>query len=434
MGLCYWLINYCEELLKLYMFLFGIIAIERKNKKAIACIFIAGLIVVFLFFLVDNKNTILLKVVVGLLIITENILFMEQKTFFYMAILSEILIIFVDMIFGVIVFDLIQLDAVWENTDNFINISINSFSLLILSIYSFIIYKKNIKYDLSFLSKGVVKTIVFVIGSLVVFCIYAVSLLESDLLNIKTKFNGGHYIIDIVIISLFVIISIKFLINVINRERFQSENGVYRTLIKHQKFYYEGLLKREEQTRKFRHDIMGHLNYIKICLDDGEEEKAILYLKQVYGTVSRLQKDIETGNNIINIVIGYALLDADDIEFDWKGIFPDDINMEEIDLCILFNNLLSNAIRSSKKSQREKSVKVECRILGRNIFIQIRNSVNEDEKIRFVNGRPISSRDKQYHGLGIINIESVIKKYNGNLCFQYMDDFIVNIILENIVK
>lgn len=433
MGFGYWVINYCEEFFKLYLFLFCIVRIERDNKKA-ALTFMAGLITVCCVFMADQSNIILLKGTIGLLIIIENIVSMKRKTYCYMAILGEVLIMSADMIIGAVVCDLASFDMVWENTNFFANIAINSISLGGLLACSFWLFKKKIICDWGYRSKEVIKYIVFVTGGLFVFCIYEVPILEADLLQRKTQIQGVHFIEDTVITVLFVIIAVMFLINTVYRRRFQSENVEYRTLLKRQKYYYEDLLEREEKTRKFRHDVLGHLNYMKVCLDDGKGEEARRYLEQVTGIVSGMKRTVNTGNSILDITAEYTLREADEVTLEWRGIFPDIIKMEDIDLCILFSNLLSNAIRAANDSPGEKTVKAECRVLGKNLLLQIKNPVKKGEKIKFKNGRPITTRNKEYHGLGILNIEAIVSKYNRNICFQCMDEFIVYIVLEDIIK
>ena len=67
-------------------------------------------------------------------------------------------------------------------------------------------------------------------------------------------------------------------------------------------------------------------------------------------------------------------------------------------------------------------------------FIYVKNPCNQEPKI---DGNKFFTikKDKENHGFGMLNIEQVIKKYEGTIAYDYKAPFFtVSICLENLVK
>ena len=74
-----------------------------------------------------------------------------------------------------------------------------------------------------------------------------------------------------------------------------------------------------------------------------------------------------TGVGAVDAIISewYQKAVEDGIAWDWSGRFPEETAFETFDLCVLFSNLLSNAVEAARQVEdgREKKVQVACRMV-----------------------------------------------------------------------
>lgn len=90
-------------------------------------------------------------------------------------------------------------------------------------------------------------------------------------------------------------------------------------------------------------------------------------------------------------------------------------------------------LKQTKKCPN-KFINIEVDYRNENyIFIKMLNSINN--KPLFQNGLPITTKkDKKGHGIGIKSILKIVKKYHGNLDYNYVENeniFITTILLKS---
>jgi sensor histidine kinase YesM len=87
---------------------------------------------------------------------------------------------------------------------------------------------------------------------------------------------------------------------------------------------------------------------------------------------------------------------------------------------VILGNLLDNAIEGAIKSD-EKRIVLEI-LYVKNVFsIKICNTYNEKEFKNF----ETTKSDKLQHGIGLKNVKSILKKYNGSLKLKKENEFVV---------
>ena len=111
-----------------------------------------------------------------------------------------------------------------------------------------------------------------------------------------------------------------------------------------QKKYYDTLLERENDTRKFRHDMSNHL----ICLENLAREDNLEALRKYLGQMREQMQEIQkksysVGNDILNILTNHyvSLLD-DNTRVTVSGFIH--TGTDEMKLCTIYANLLQNAV------------------------------------------------------------------------------------------
>lgn len=76
-----------------------------------------------------------------------------------------------------------------------------------------------------------------------------------------------------------------------------------------QREYFEQLLKKEQDTRQFRHDLISELLELKSYSERGEYAKLDDYLAEMLGEISGIsERQYDVGNDIVNTIVNYYLL------------------------------------------------------------------------------------------------------------------------------
>ena len=170
-----------------------------------------------------------------------------------------------------------------------------------------------------------------------------------------------------------------------------------------------------------------HLKDLTLISDKFKEDKEDIYsLSSSEFPVLEILSlgDNNFGNKIIDVVIHQKseICRNKGINFTFS---PNNIKFEfadETDICCILSNLLDNAVESAEKSSG-KLLNVEFfSHADRNmLFIEIENSCDNEPNMK--NGHLLTAKkDKSKHGIGLYSVEKTVKKYNGELYFNYSED------------
>lgn len=197
-----------------------------------------------------------------------------------------------------------------------LSILINSFSFLLLLIF-FKIKQNNINWLYSEKYSGYsLKQGILIFFGCFAFVVYLVPIIE-----IGTLLNEKRSVISVAVSGIiFLIICFLSLLYIQKNHLFKEKNEIYKSMILEQKVYYESILKRETETKQFRHDIKNHL----LCMKQLIEEKQYLnvkdYMDDMIGKVEKLGSYRQTGNKIADIIISDIWKRTENIKLDWNGM------------------------------------------------------------------------------------------------------------------
>lgn len=189
-----------------------------------------------------------------------------------------------------------------------------------------------------------------------------------------------------------------------------EEMALKEKFLNQQKLYYTLLLNKEEKTKRFRHDIRGHINSIRTLAVDRDFDGLNEYLDDLDGRLKDLHLQVYTGNSVVNAIVADMQSQYNNVSIEWNGKLSDDIQMRTIDLCIIFSNLLSNAFKAVNETLSPK-VKVDIKVLESNVYVSIRNEIKDEvliEKKKFV-----KKIHNEGHGYGLKNIVDCVESYSG---------------------
>ena len=209
-----------------------------------------------------------------------------------------------------------------------------------------------------------------------------------------------------------------------------------------QKSYYDALLEKEADTRKYRHDMINHM----ICLDEmvknEKYDEVRTYIRDMCDGLNNIRnKTYSVGNDIIDILTNhYVNLVDEETKVSVTGLMTCDI--DSMKLCTIYSNLLQNAVEELAKCEGERLLDISFTQGEKYIKISISNSLSEenDEELHTsilstsvlrMKSFKSTKKDKGNHGLGLKNVKKTIEDMNGR--FEVSKDnglFRVNVYLK----
>ncbi|MDE7185228.1 MAG: GHKL domain-containing protein [Lachnospiraceae bacterium] len=204
-------------------------------------------------------------------------------------------------------------------------------------------------------------------------------------------------------------------------EHTQKQMAVYQTMQKHY-----------EQQRSFVHDYKNQLNCIQGLLNCGRISEASDYITRITGTLREQFGDINTNHTIVNILLNQKYQTACEKAVTMTFAINDlsKLVMPEEDLVTLLANLLDNAIEACEKLDPEntalsRNIRFKMVLEEGQLILSVRNPVITPVPIKN-NMIVTSKKDSIHHGIGLSNVDAIIKKYNGtsvlacdNRCFSF---------------
>lgn len=431
MGDFYWIILYILDFIKLYLIIVKIMGYEHKKNNKIFIGGFLGTILAVTFAKYCGLDTWITYIVGTIDMITMTVYLKNYKNVFLVILIFQIISV-IDPLFGGI-YALLTGYSVEFILDNRI---LNSLVSLISLVFYLVLYgvKKMIKMDRLVISKRFIGVLLLgVIGvGLYLVPVQALGLMHKND-TIKTFTIIGISLSGIA----FFIICIYMLILDKNNKYYQECLIINEKLLEQQKDYYSMLIEKDKDTKKFRHDITNHFYCMKILFEDKKYEELYSYINDIQGAIDKLSSGTQTGNDVVNIVLGDVLSHKinNGINLSWRGRLPDKLKISNMDLCIIFSNLFKNSVEAVEKITEniEKKIEVEIKQLENNIIIKVKNPISE--KVNIIDDKLKTSKlDKNNHGFGSLNVKEAVNKYGGNIKYDISAEcFSVEIVFSDII-
>lgn len=200
--------------------------------------------------------------------------------------------------------------------------------------------------------------------------------------------------------------------------------------------YYEEVEVINQEVRRYRHDLANHLHMLYYFLEERNIEAATEYLNRMGVDLKKINKGfyyIKTRNEAIDFILNSKLLIAREKGIKIKSTVEDMeiLFIPNVDICTLLSNLLDNAIEACALYKGDESfIDLDMRLIKRNFAINIKNSANPVKTDE--NGNYLTNKKSGDHGFGMLQINRIIKQYNGYISRKYENNvFETNILLMN---
>ena len=189
----------------------------------------------------------------------------------------------------------------------------------------------------------------------------------------------------------------------------QEKSGRYHTQIA----VYKMLTEQYRQSERLRHDMKNHIIALTALSRNREWEKIDDYLKNMEGIALDTSGDM-TGNKAVDALLYQKRKRAEEENIRWECdvLMPKECCINEFDLCVLFGNILDNALEACGRMQPGECrfIDIQAKIVKKCFLLEVKNSMDRTEK----NTAGFTDKDSsQGHGIGLLNVGDVVNKYNG---------------------
>ncbi|MDE5804420.1 MAG: ATP-binding protein [Lachnospiraceae bacterium] len=189
----------------------------------------------------------------------------------------------------------------------------------------------------------------------------------------------------------------------------QEKSGQYYSQIA----VYKMLAEQYRQSERLRHDMKNHIIALSALSKNKEWEKIDDYLKSMEGIALDVGGDM-TGNKAVDALLYQKRKRAEEGNIKWECDvqMPKERRINEFDLCVLFGNILDNALEACGRMPNGECrfINIQAKTVKKCFLLEVKNSMDRTEKHtdEFTN-----KGDLQEHGIGLLNVGDVVNKYNG---------------------
>ena len=193
---------------------------------------------------------------------------------------------------------------------------------------------------------------------------------------------------------------------------------------------YKMLSEQYRQSERLRHDMKNHIIALSALSRNKEWEKIDSYLKNMEDIA--LDADVDmTGNKAVDALLYQKRKRAEEENIKWECDvqMPKEYGLNEFDLCVLFGNILDNALEACGRMPGGECrfINIQAKMVKKCFLIEVKNSMDRTEK--YAAGFT-SKGDLKEHGIGLLNVCDVVNKYNGAVYTEAENgSFVISILM-----
>ncbi len=204
--------------------------------------------------------------------------------------------------------------------------------------------------------------------------------------------------------------------------------------IEQQKKMLTSVLESNEKIRTLKHDIKNYLMTAIGLIDNKEYNKAKSYMLNLIGQeIDTIETFVTTNSQTLSSLLNIKLDICNKNKIDWNVEITSDLtNISDVDISIIIGNLMDNAIEASQKVKNKPFIDIKIFDNKDYVNIIIRNKI--DNSVLFLNPNLFTTKkDKNSHGIGLMSVKKIVKKYNGMYkVYEENKMLVVNIMIKSL--
>lgn len=196
--------------------------------------------------------------------------------------------------------------------------------------------------------------------------------------------------------------------------------------------YYDILETQNNKLREYAHDSKNHLSAIKNLNSNPEVE---IHISKMIESLVEYSKVSHSGNHTLDVIIDKYVTECNinEINFEYDIKNNNLSQLDPYDTVTILGDLLDNAIEAAGKSESRK-ILIETDFYNDLTIIIISNSCDKKPEINGMNLPATTKKNKKLHGFGLKSVKKTLKKYNGDINFEYNNEkklFISTVMISN---
>ncbi|MBD5445042.1 MAG: GHKL domain-containing protein [Lachnospiraceae bacterium] len=225
---------------------------------------------------------------------------------------------------------------------------------------------------------------------------------------------------------------------------------------------YKMLDEQYSQSERLRHDMKNHIIALSGLLNNRELEKMEDYLQNMKDSGNLGNCEEVTGSRVVDALLYQKrkLAEQSNIAWECDVQIPEICRINEFDLCVLFGNLLDNALQACERLQcsnlgndSDCFIDIQAKAVKKYFLLEVKNSTNVTvtpenrftsknnvawHRTRFTSKNNIAKHEVEStvknnvsgHGIGLLNVKDVVSKYNGAMNMNVENSiFVISILL-----
>lgn len=208
----------------------------------------------------------------------------------------------------------------------------------------------------------------------------------------------------------------------------QRREQIIRLKAQQQAHQVEAMKRSEQEIRLLRHDMRLFLNSLAVCLENGEQEKALKMLAAHTAHIEGTKLERFCRNDTVNCVLSSYAVRCRDQGVNWEyTVELEELKVDEILFASILSNALDNALNAQEKlPESQRSIRLMLKTVEGKLLLSLKNPTAKDPV--FVDGLPVTSR--KGHGYGTQSIRYITQRLGGNCQFSLRDGwFAVRVVL-----
>lgn len=179
--------------------------------------------------------------------------------------------------------------------------------------------------------------------------------------------------------------------------------------------YYKNVEKNSVEARKIRHDLANMVQTAYEIMENGtdsDKESAKKMFAQLKAEVSDIKIERFCQNTLVNAIASNKAAECrkNEIDFDFDLRVPEDLGIEEVDICKAYVNIFDNAINAAKAIDGKR-------------YVKIKSFTDESDGMLYITGENNVAPDYEdkkksrtgEHGYGLRILRDTAEKYGGRL-------------------
>lgn len=223
----------------------------------------------------------------------------------------------------------------------------------------------------------------------------------------------------IVGLSIFIIVKKQYITEIEN-----DKLKMITKIVEYTNEQHTSQLEKAKEIRKIKHDMISNLGTVECLIKADKTKESIAFISKIIGEISVIDTTIFTEYQYLNALLNFKKNSQKDIYFDYQ-IETLQINQDiEFDCCTIISNLLDNSIDELKRNHNNRQIiTLKIKDVNNNIIISVVNDIKQHKNLVTEKMNPGE------HGIGLTIVDTIVKKYNGEIVIEQDLQFKVSLFL-----